>query len=762
MKKEIDFIYLIRLKNSNCILNIKKELWYYNQNGISDIRLEYFRKLCEYKTTVNYKYGKNPEYSNYVNDIKKLIPEYRKIATDSDAVAEFLLASIFSDILEDSHTKNKGKYRQMSDEHYVLSAKRGFLPAVDRMLLFKKWNMADIGESLDSEKYINMCQDMFSAVVDHEKWESGLNKISRKDSHEYDKRIDDINERMLDVETLPRILYDTYMQQGANDQLKLLKVTRERIQKVEDSFNSKINAKYVPDRHDDMVYGYCNAIFENSVSHMIQFTNLLNEYINPSNYDVSTKNMSDISEIYTDTLAYSCYRIKKYELETNILQTRNSAENCMLDSFLKKKGLNYRYWENISNSIKSIMPKITLYLKRKCVLANDADYDIKILNTTSVSPRIPYYFLGEQVEYVKNVLAEYSKETCDLFSKYIDDGYVKFNDSCITIGTTYNMTGGRPSRVAIYAQNIFHGGSVLIHEFGHVFHNFCMYNCPDKKSEIKRRTDSSFSESCSQFFELLYYDYCMKNSESMGENIAYILDSYLTKIIMISVNECLNIDVENEIFNRYIDEDQVVSLSELLEIKKRIYKTAYGSEYDADDYDMFRNSRFYEEKFYDLNYLLGLSLSFALFEKYKIDKDNFAKKYNLVLSKSYKHNFSEIAEEMGINFGRRETFDEVFSNTGKMIDEFMELTDPLVDNIAKKRNIRESKERVMTKIKDLSLPPETIETLHNANIYYLEETAEIESAEFEAIVMDNKTISSINKIMKKSGLQFKSPKGLNE
>jgi oligoendopeptidase F len=211
------------------------------------------------------------------------------------------------------------------------------------------------------------------------------------------------------------------------------------------------------------------------------------------------------------------------------------------------------------------------------------------------------------------------------------------------IAPAENKRSGGFSRGFIGTQSVFYSGSymgfyndirVITHEATHAVHRQLMTKAG--VLPVYATGPNYFFESFAMFSEFLLSDYLIKTAPS-AELKQFYLEKYFDGKGMALFTIAQDALLEQEIydgvaFGNIRNEDDLTAANEKVNQLFSIWPTTV---YPQQNLRWVTNSLFYEDPFYNINYVLGVVLALKYYEMYKADKAAFSKKYLTLLTNGF-------------------------------------------------------------------------------------------------------------------------------
>ncbi|MCC6792666.1 MAG: M3 family oligoendopeptidase [Thermomicrobiales bacterium] len=202
------------------------------------------------------------------------------------------------------------------------------------------------------------------------------------------------------------------------------------------------------------------------------------------------------------------------------------------------------------------------------------------------------------------------------------------------------------SRVFMNYTPSYAGISTLAHELGHAYHNVAIGHRPG----TQRRSPSTLAETASIFCETLLRHAAIAHAEPREE--LAILEGTLQDATHPIVDIASRFLFEQRLFERRADSD--VPVSELKSLMLAAQKETYGDGLAADalhPYMWAVKGHYYsvEESFYNFPYMFGLLFGLGLYQRFRVQPEGFAERYDDLLSSTGRADAAELAGRFGLD-----------------------------------------------------------------------------------------------------------------
>ncbi|MFJ5621469.1 M3 family oligoendopeptidase [Peribacillus loiseleuriae] len=318
------------------------------------------------------------------------------------------------------------------------------------------------------------------------------------------------------------------------------------------------------------------------------------------------------------------------------------------------------------------------FLKRKAELLGVeklswSDMDAPI--TTSAETSVMSY--QEGAEFILKHFGKFSSELEGFTKKAFEEGWIEAEDRpnkrpggfC----TGFPVSG--QSRIFMTYSGTPSNISTLAHELGHAFHSYALKDT----HTLNRAYAMNVAETASTFAEMIVADASVKEAKSEEERISLLEDKIQRTVALL-----MNIHARFLFETRFYEERKqgMVSSAKLNDLMIDAQKEAYGealSEYHPTFWASKLHFYITSVPFYNFPYTFGYLFSLGIYAKAQKEGKGFEEKYIALLKDTGSMRVEELASKhLGVDIARREFWKDAVGTCLKDIEEFFELTDPLV------------------------------------------------------------------------------------
>lgn len=204
----------------------------------------------------------------------------------------------------------------------------------------------------------------------------------------------------------------------------------------------------------------------------------------------------------------------------------------------------------------------------------------------------------------------------------------------------------KQARILTNFNGKFEDVSVLAHEIGHAYHGSNIYN----QTMLNTDCPTPIAETASIFCETILNNELMERLPQ--DEAVIVLENSISNDLYFIVDFYGRYLFENQLFEKR--KSSPLSVDLLNKLMVNCMKEAYGENMDSDTLHpyMWMNKAGYffaGNEFLNFPYSFGVLFSKALYSQYRNDKENFADKYDMLLSKTSTNNIVDVAKIMGID-----------------------------------------------------------------------------------------------------------------
>ncbi len=370
-----------------------------------------------------------------------------------------------------------------------------------------------------------------------------------------------------------------------------------------------------------------------------------------------------------DAISYSLNYIKT---QVNTLCELRGYESP-LDMTLKQAKMNNETLKAMLEAIKEALPSFHRYLQHKAKIMGHEKglpwYDM----FAPIGESHKKFTAEESKEYLLRHFRRFSDDLAWMVEEAYDHEWIDFYPRKGKVGGAFceNLPFVKESRILMNFTGDFNDVITLAHELGHAYHGLHIEN------HLPLNVDYSMpvAETASTFNEALIMEAAI--SETEGKEKIALIESQLQDVTQIII----------DIYSRYLFESAVFEecktgflfADDLEKMMLKAQKEAYGQGLDHNylhPYMWVVKGHYYSESlsFYNFPYAFGGLFARGLYEKYKLEGEEFVAKYKALLNATTVMSVEEAAKEAEINLEDPEFWRNSLKTVEKLIDEFIQLT----------------------------------------------------------------------------------------
>jgi oligoendopeptidase F len=369
---------------------------------------------------------------------------------------------------------------------------------------------------------------------------------------------------------------------------------------------------------------------------------------------------------------------------TLIKLVKGVNEEALLHNF--KEADDYFYFdkfqtkESINSILKQIADSVAIYkrfqqitseCKKKKMQSNKIHYWDLAFTTGFIQPR---HTIDSASQIILSALLplgdDYQKELTNLLNPINGRMEIAPSENKRSGGFSSGFIGINSVFFTEGYNGFYNDMRVLTHESTHAIHRQLMNT--NNVLPIYASGPNYLFESFAIFSEFLLTDYLVENSKSKEEKQYYLEEYFNNKgmaLFSIASDALLEQKIHEGVINGTINSaDDLDSLNETINKTFSIWNT---KEYPELNQRWITAGLFYEDPFYEINYVLGAMLALKYYQIYSVDKDLFTKNYISLL----KNGFNAPPEKL------LKTFLNIDMNDPNLVGDAMRVTKIKVNQI---------------------------------------------------------------------------------
>lgn len=445
-----------------------------------------------------------------------------------------------------------------------------------------------------------------------------------------------------------------------------------------------------------------NAKYISNDLYSTYFDQLKNRYYFMSGSAKNETELNAIDEQYNNEMN-QFYKLKNDVLDEHLIKALElnkrteyilcgNKQNGPLLKALKDIGFDYKAYVSLTRVFEEFIPSILKFLERKRTLISTSSgyQSIYYSYVTSVPATTSYLSTGEIKKYAADICETVSDTMRNIVNEYFASHKASFvyNQNASSEGTggvTISFFSNNSNRVVIYDWPGKGALYTTVHEFGHVYHNLrnVKYGYKNGKDSLAREyMTSPLVETFSQFMEIVGHNYMMKNNP-INEDPLYLLDDYLCTIIGKVMGFYEGTHLENRLY-WMIDNNVPFTLET---VSKNIKEAARDVElyYGQSSINKKILSLFGNDSYYSIRYFVGIIIALLMAKKLNDEPIRYKEVIEKIISLPSDVNADELIKVSEINLKDQKEIRSLFSKFQQQIDEFIALTEPLLDEKFKGR-----------------------------------------------------------------------------
>jgi pepF/M3 family oligoendopeptidase len=339
----------------------------------------------------------------------------------------------------------------------------------------------------------------------------------------------------------------------------------------------------------------------------------------------------------------------------------------LMQSKMKKETL-----DAMLEAIREALPSFHKYLRHKAKIMGHTNGLPWYEMFAPIGESNTKFTTDESKEYLVKHFRGFADDLADMVEEAYDNEWIDFYPRKGKVGGAFceNMPFVKQSRILSNFTGALNDVVTLAHELGHAYHGL---NIQDHLP-LNVNYSMPVAETASTFNEALIMEAAIKESEGR-EKIA-LIESQLQDVTQIIC----------DIYSRFLFESAVFEKSktgflfadELKEMMLEAQKEAYGDGLDHDylhPYMWVLKGHYYSENlsFYNFPYAFGGLFARGLYEKYKVEGEEFVPKYRELLNATTVMSVEDAAKQAEINLEDPQFWRTSLRTIEDLIEEFVRL-----------------------------------------------------------------------------------------
>ncbi len=370
-----------------------------------------------------------------------------------------------------------------------------------------------------------------------------------------------------------------------------------------------------------------------------------------------------------DAISYSLNNIKT---QVNTICDLRGYESP-LDMTLQQSKMKKETLEAMLTAIEEYLPVFHKYLKHKAKIMGHGSGLPWFDMFAPLGESHTKYTVEDAKEYLVKHFRGFTDDLADMVEEAFDQEWIDFYPRKGKVGGAFceNMPFVKQSRILSNFTGSLSDVVTLAHELGHAYHGLNI------QEHLPLNTDYSMpvAETASTFNEALIMEAAIK--ETSGSEKMALIESQLQDVTQIIC----------DIYSRYLFESAVFEKSktgflfadELEEMMLEAQKKAYGDGLDHNylhPYMWVLKGHYYSESlsFYNFPYAFGGLFARGLYEKYKLEGEDFVPKYQALLNATTVKSVEEAAKEAEINLEDPNFWKTSLHTIEELVNQFIEIS----------------------------------------------------------------------------------------
>lgn len=324
-------------------------------------------------------------------------------------------------------------------------------------------------------------------------------------------------------------------------------------------------------------------------------------------------------------------------------------------------------------AIREYLPVFHKYLKHKAKLLGHQNglpwYDL----FAPMGESNTKFTVEDARAYLVKHFRGFADDLADMVEEAFDEEWIDFYPRKGKVGGAFceNMPFVKQSRILSNFTGSLSDVITLAHELGHAYHGFHI------QEHLPLNTDYSMpvAETASTFNEALIMEAAIK--ETSGKEKMALIESQLQDVTQIMCDIYSRFLFESEVFEKC--KNGFLFADELKEIMQKVQRTAYGDGLDQSLLHPFMwvlKGHYYSENlsFYNFPYAFGGLFARGLYEKYKIEGEEFVPKYRALLNATTVMTVEDAAKEAEIDLEDPQFWRTSLHTIEELVEEFIRIS----------------------------------------------------------------------------------------
>lgn len=367
-----------------------------------------------------------------------------------------------------------------------------------------------------------------------------------------------------------------------------------------------------------------------------------------------------------DAVCFSLNNIKK-QVNTicDLRGYKSPLDMTLQQSHMKKETL-----DALLQAIREYLPAFHRYLRHKAKLLGHKDglpwYDL----FAPIGETSNQFTIEEAKDYLMKRFRSFSKDLADMVEEAFDHAWIDFYPRKGKVGGAFceNIPTIKQSRILMNFTGNFSDVVTLAHELGHAYHGMLIQD----HLPLNRDYSMPVAETASTFNEAIVMEAAIKEADDR-EKIA-LIEGQLQDVTQIICDIYSRYLIESAVFEK--SKEGFLFADEISQIMLEAQKEAYGDGLDhkyLHPYMWVVKSHYYSENlsFYNFPYAFGGLFARGLYEKYKMEGEDFLPKYRALLNATTVMSVEDSAKQADIDLEDPQFWRTSLKAYETLIDDFI-------------------------------------------------------------------------------------------
>ena len=397
-----------------------------------------------------------------------------------------------------------------------------------------------------------------------------------------------------------------------------------------------------------------------------------------SNYEkyfsvVSTstrRKMLDASMGSLGTVNKSISNLLELRLQLCYGIAREKGYTSVLEQVLDEDDLSIDIITNLKESTNSYLPVLERYysLKKK-VINKDKLYSYDLVSSHQYQRNLSF---SESLTIVKKALSILGKDYLHVLDQVLQDGVIDVYPKKGKFTGSYHWRNYTKPMILMNYTDTFRNVFVVAHELGHAVNGYMIKeNHPFQDFHFS----VFLSEVASKTNELILGHYLITHAKSKNEKL-YLLEEQISTFIQSVFQQVMYFEFNEGLYQK-IENKEMLSTDDINELFYHLRKKySPGVEIGKNEQYRWQNRLhlFYEQyRYYNFQYATGLLIALKIATDIINQKNNMLDKYLEFLTVGGSMPTLDSLKIMGIDFSKKEVFEDGFQYFSQLLDQYEEL-----------------------------------------------------------------------------------------